>query len=104
MLAEVERRKRRGYAPKTLRQLNASLGRLGYRLDRSCDCLSVNRYITGENAGESYPAINAYVVESDTGLSFAHVSARRDENYRRLQELRFSGELYAVVRGRVLEI
>lgn len=104
MLAELERRKRRGQEPRTLRQVNEALASLGYRLDRKLDCKSVNRILTGEDAGKSYPAINAYVVEIDTGLSFANVSARRDANFRRLQEIRLSGELYAVVRGRILEI
>jgi len=104
MHAEVERRKRRGHEPRTVRQVNDALSRLGYRLDRTSDCKSVNRILTGEDAGKSYPAINAYVVEIDTGLSFANVAARRDANFRRLQELRLSGELYAVVRGRILEI
>jgi len=101
---ELERRECRGHSPVTLRQLSAALKPLGYRLNRSDDCLSDNRYLTGPDAGASYPAINAYVVEIDTGLSFAHVSARRDVNYRRLQEMRRSEELYAVVRGRILEI
>jgi len=101
---EVERRKRRGCEPKTLRQVIGVLADLGYKLDRTLDCKSDNRYLTGEDAGKSYPAINAYVVECDSGLSFADVAARRDENFRRLQELRKSDELYAVIRGRILEI
>lgn len=104
LIEEVERRKRRGCEPKTLRQVIDVLAGLGYELDRSLDCKGDNLYLTGELVGKSYPAINAYVVECDSGLSFANVAARRDENFRRLQELRRSGELYAVIRGRILEI
>jgi hypothetical protein len=101
---EVERRMARGYAPVSVKQLNATLARLGYKLDRSCDCRGENRYITGELVGEHYPATNAYPVEIDTGMSAFHVDARRDENYRELQRLRYHEALYAVVRGRILEI
>jgi hypothetical protein len=44
------------------------------------------------------------VREIDSGLSFAHVDARRDENFRALQQLRFEGSLFAVVRGTLFEI
>ena len=101
---EVERRKVRGHGPKTVACINAELAAIGYKLDRRLDCKSANRYLSGEFAGQSYDAINAYVVEADTGLSFAHVNARRDENFQTLQRIRFNQELYAVVRGRILEL
>jgi hypothetical protein len=89
--------------PKTLAGLKAALAAIGYKVDRSCDARGNTRYITGEHVGESYPATNLYVVEADTGMSAFHVDARRDENFRKLQELRFRGALYAIVRGRILE-
>lgn len=101
---ELDRRRRRGHNPVALHQLTAVLAGIGYRLDRALDCRSDNRYLSGPDMGRSYPAVNACIVEADTGLSFANVMARRDDNFRRLQELRFSGELFAVVRGRIFEL
>lgn len=49
-----------------------------------------------ERAGESYPCCTTGIDEIDTGLSFANCDARRDTNFRALQELRASGELFAV--------
>lgn len=84
----------------TLAQMESSLARIGYRLDRDCDAVGDNLHLTGPLAGHSYPAVNLYVVEADTGIGAHNVKARRDENYRAFQALR--GTLYAVVRGRVL--
>ena len=103
--AELDRRKARGETPSTLTHVKQVLAELGYRLDRSGDCHGMSRYMTGEDAGCSYPCTTTYIVEADTGVGFAHYKdARRDENFRKLQALRFSGELFAVVRGRILEI
>ena len=104
--AELDRRKARGQLPSTVAAITRRLAVLGYKMDRRLDCRSDNRHLTGEHAGQSYPAINAYIREADTGLSFASVDARRDANFCRLQEIRFSGELFAVIRrcGRILEL
>ena len=89
--------------PVTMRALNVKLAALGYKLDPACACLSSNKHLTGERAGKSYPAKNAYIVESDTGISFAHYAkARRDLNYTALQEMRKAGEVFAVSRGRIM--
>ena len=101
---EVDRRKARGYQPRTVKGMDRILAMIGYRMDRSSDCHGVNCYMTGDLAGESYPAVNAYVVEIDTGLSFAHVNSRKDGNFEALQRMRRNEELYAVVRGRILEV
>ena len=68
------------------------------------DCRGTSRYLTGEFAGLSYPVNTTGVKESDTGLSAFNVNARRDANFKELQRLRFEEELYAVVRGRILEV
>jgi hypothetical protein len=102
--AEVARRKARGFSPTTVAGMKAALAEIGYKIDRSMDCHSMNRYVSGEFAGQSYPAVNTGVVEADSGLSFAHVDARRDTNFKTLQRMRFNEELYVVVRGRILEI
>jgi hypothetical protein len=104
LTVELDHRKAKGQLPVTVAAIKCHLAAIGYRMDRGLDCRSDNRYMTGNYAGQSYPAVNAYVVEADTGLSFANVGARRDANFRRLQEIRFMGELFAVVRGRLLEL
>lgn len=101
---ELDYRRSRGLEPVSLKFLKQELAELGYKLDRRLDCKSNTRHMSGERCGQSYPAINLYVVEADTGLSFAHVEARRDENHARLQHLRYHGTLFAVVRGYILEI
>lgn len=101
---ELERRRARGYAPVTVAEMKARLAHLGYKLDRTMDCVGTPRYMAGPHAGESYPAIVTGVREIDTNLSFANVDARRDENFEALQQLRFEGSLFAVIRGRLLEI
>jgi len=101
---ELQHRREAGNSPSTVAGINAALLAIGYRLDRSMDCLSMNRHVTGDYAGASYPAINVYPVEADTGMSACHVDARRDANFCELQRIRYEEELFAVVRGRILEI
>lgn len=83
----------------TRKDLDRALAALGYRID---DALSFN-YVNNLNPGPSYPARSCYIVESDTGIGFAHYKdARRDENFRALQDFRFQPN--PVIRGRVYEI
>ena len=93
-----------GQHPTTLRNIQAQLAALGYRLYRDGDCWCMAQWKTGARAGQSYPCITARVVETDTGLSFAHVGARRDDNFQKLQEMRLSGEVFAMVRDSIFEI
>lgn len=102
--AEVEFRKSQGHEQITLDAVKRRVAELGYRLDRSSDCRGSARYMSGERAGVSYPCLTTGIVEADTGMSFAHVDARRDENFDRLQKLRFSGEEFAVVGGYILDL
>lgn len=101
---ELEFRASKGQFPVKLESMKVFLKSIGYRLDRSADCRSISRWMSGPRAGKSYPACTTGVVEIDTRLSFAHVNARRDANFRSLQEARFSGDLFAVVGNYVLEI
>ena len=101
---ELARRAKHGHKPTTVAGMSVALLAIGYKMDRSMDCRSDNLHVSGENAGESYPAVNVGVVEADTGLSFANIDARKDDNFHALQSLRYNEELFAVVRGRILEI
>lgn len=84
----------------TLARMESELAKIGYRLDRDCDAVGDNLHLTGPLAGHSYPAVNLYVVEADTGIGAHNVKARRDENHAAFRELRST--LFAIVRGRVL--
>ena len=101
---ELLERAKRGFHPVTIQEMNATLNTIGYELNRDRDCYSTNRWMTGPRAGQSYPAINTGVREMDTKLEFCNVDARRDENFKTLQAWRLNDELFAVVRGCILEI
>jgi hypothetical protein len=86
----------------TIREIEHELAAIGYRLDRTMDCRSIARTLTGVNTGNSYPAITSCVREVDTGLSFANVDARRDSNYQELRKLRLGG-MFAIVNGAIFD-
>lgn len=75
---------------------------LGYTLDRSMDCRSLARYVSGPDAGRSYPACTTGLREADTGLSAFNAAARRDSRFREMQALR--QQVFAVSRGAILEV
>jgi hypothetical protein len=99
---EIAWRDRNGYRRLTVAGMERVFNELGYQLDRSMDCWDTARWLTGERAGLTYPCISTGIVEADTGISAFHVDARRDNNYRDMQRLR--QEVYAVVRGAILEV
>ena len=80
------------------RQLVAELLAIGYRIDARC---SFN-YLNNFNKGPAYAARHCYVVEADTGIGFANVAARRDANFRTLQEWRGGGDV--LIKGRLYEL
>lgn len=86
----------------TMEGLNQSLKDLGYRLDRSSDCHSVSRYMTGHRAGKTYPCVGMRIVQMDDGMGFSHFEARRDEKFKALQEMR--GRMYVVGRNAIYEM
>lgn len=101
---ELARRAERGAFPSTIKAIEAELRAIGYRLDRTMDCRGNARYMTGPAAGETYPSIDTGINQIDDGLRFCNVDARRDDNYKRLQDMRRSGEWFAVTRGAILEL
>lgn len=100
--AELERRKNQPEQHVTLDEIKRRLAELGYTLDRSMDCRSMARIISGRGAGNSYPCCTTGIREADTGMSAFHYQARRDDNFRALQALR--GTIYTVIRGYIFEI
>lgn len=83
-------------------QLDAELARLGYRRDRSTRCACIARWMSGPRAGKSWPCVTFGVVEADTGLSAFNVNARRDDQFKALQQLRQYA--YSVSRGAIIEV
>jgi hypothetical protein len=65
--------------------LVSELDRLGYSISTR---LSFN-YFNGSNKNQ-YPARSCYIIETDTGKSFANIEARSDGSFKSLQDLRRS--------------
>lgn len=81
----------------TKKELNAKLAELGYKIDEE----SSFNYHNALNE-HAYNARACYIVEADTGISFAHYKdARRDTNFDKLQAMRLEE---FVIRGRVYEL
>ena len=57
--------------------------------------------MTGERAGLTYPCLSLCVVEQDTGICWANVSARRDARWEQLKAGR--EDCFAVVKGHLAE-
>jgi hypothetical protein len=73
------------------------LDRLGYKI------LAVDSFNYGNNGNANrYPARSIYIIEKDSKLSFANIDARRGENFKALQQLRYSS--FAIVVGRLYEL
>ena len=83
----------------TFDELKRRIDAIGYRLARRDDCRGFGRDM---ETGDCYPCITGYPVEKDTGVSFAHYrDARRDANFKALQELRRN--VFAIVRGAIFD-
>lgn len=99
---ELTRRAEMGLFPVSVAEMDARYRETGYRLNRSDDCKSNARIMTGPAAGDSYPVITCGLTHVATGMRYANVDAPRDAGFRRMMELR--QELFAVVRGAILEV
>lgn len=75
------RAEKKSWPKATKAELTERLRSLGY----SISPLS-SSYLNNLNPGPPYKARSIYVIESDTGLSAFHVDARRDLNFRILQD------------------
>ena len=96
---EVKRTLEYGGRQVSMATLDAELEALGYRRapDSRCTCIAKNM-----STGNTYPCVTWGVQEIDTGMSAFHYMARRDANFTRLQELRFS--TFAVARGQYVSV
>ncbi|SED36538.1 hypothetical protein SAMN05216178_6954 [Pseudomonas saponiphila] len=81
------------------KEMRSEIEALGYRIDLRNRADSVARYVDGPFTGVSYPARHFDSPrEADTGLSFCHFQARRDECFQKLQALR--DEIFCIVKDR----
>jgi hypothetical protein len=69
---------------KTQKDIEAALAAIGYRIDYRSSFF----YTNDLNPGKPFKARCLPIVETDTGICFAQPTARRDENFRKLQLLR----------------
>ena len=99
---EITYRLAQGWRQVSFDQFKAEYAAIGYTFDRSSDVRSIARYITGKQAGQSYPYLSLYPVQADDKVSAWNVNARRDANYEAFKALRNS--LFAVVQGRIVEV
>ena len=103
LAAEVAFRLAIGWRQVSLKEFDAALGALGYRLDRSGDCPQISR--GGAGQVQCYPMTYMQVRQISDGKTAWNVDARRDENFKRLQAMRGAGPgLFAVARGYLYEI
>ncbi len=97
---ELARRAARGELPVSVAEFERRLRTVGYRRDRSTECRSVARIVSGDGSGDSYPTCDTTPVEIATGLRFCNVDAGRGANFEALKALR---SMFAVSRGAILE-
>lgn len=96
---EIDHRLSLGCERLSVAGLARRFSELGYTLDRQSDCRCTARYL---DDSRTYPCCTTGVKESDTGLSAWNIHARRDANYKAMQELR--QQVFAVSRGHLLEV
>lgn len=99
LATEVKHSLEHGMRQVSMPALDAELQALGYKRTPGSQCACVARNMT---TGNTYPCVTWGVQEIDTGMSACHYMARRDANFERLQELRFS--TFAVARGQYVSI
>ena len=77
--------------------LDSKLAELGYKISEED---SFN-YVNKGNPPQVWNARSCYIVEADTNIGFANIYARRDGNFKALQELR--GQEF-IINNRVYEL
>lgn len=96
---EIDRLLNSGCSKVSYNELKDILKSLGYEIEAE----SSFNYINTANE-ITYKAKSCYIVESDTGLSFANIEARKDENFKELQRLRRSGLFAVTNHGAITEL
>lgn len=96
---EIDYRLSVGRQQLSVEEFGARFLELGYHLHRMDDCHCVAQYL---DSGRTYPCTTTGLLEDDTRKRAFNVEARRDDKFRAMQKLR--GEIFAVSRGRILEV
>ena len=96
---ELQERLEAGMEKLTIKEIEARLSELGYKLNRDLDCRSMALDV---ESGRRYPCITTSIDEKDTGRSFANVESRRDANFDALQKFRLN--TFAVVQGSIFDL
>ena len=77
-------------------ELKNQLDKLGYKIDQE----NSFNYFNSANKNQ-YNARSCYIVEKDTGIGFANIKSRKDENFNKLQQLRKNA--LVIDRNRIIE-
>lgn len=85
--AELERCRNAGVDVLKFEDLRQKVEKLGYTIDFKMIAYSI---ATDCRTGETFNAVTFGIKESDTGLSAFNYEARRDDNFKALQELRLN--------------
>lgn len=96
---EVESALRAGMKLVSLAELDEMIDQLGYARDKSMRCTCIAKNLA---TGNTYPNVSFGVREKDTKRSAFHFESRRDENFKKLQEIRF--DTFSVVRDQWLSL
>lgn len=100
----IEAFEREGAERVTVAELCRRFAALGYKVDRGDDCKHRSKWMTGPNAGRTFPACSTGLVEADTGVRAWHYrDARRDFRFEKMQALRLT--IFAVTpSGHILTV
>ena len=101
LTVEVAHRLSFGQRRVSMAEMAALIGQYGYRFDRTSDCRSRTRVISGPMAGHGYSALSLRPVQQDNGIGWCSIDARRDANLHALQALRST--VFAVSRGAIAD-
>lgn len=72
---EVSRMLLAGCKLVTLKQYEADIATMGFRLDKRMNAACIARDM---ETGDSYPALTGYAIQKETGAGFANIKANRD--------------------------
>jgi len=95
--SEVDDRLKAGCTQISSAELIYMLKLVGYKI-----CPSTSFDYTNTSNAIIYNARSISIIEADTGLSFGHIDARKDGNFRKLQEIRM--EYLVFEKNRVWEL
>ncbi len=97
--SEIDRSLAAGMRQVTMRELDAELNALGYEREPDSRAAGTAKNL---DTGNTYPSVTWGTREADTKQSAFHVDSRRDDRFKRLQELR--RWTFVVSRGSIVSV